>query len=108
MDFREYDVEAASEYFEMLKDGPTIREIITDYPGVENLVHVMCAQLATNFILPYLENQLSTEDLAEALRRCLITCIAFGIMLNRTDRATRYVMDLYNRPGSGQDLDNTG
>lgn len=58
--------------------------------------------MAANFILPYLENDLSVEDLSEAFRRYLITCIAFGIVLNRTDRATEYVLDLYNRKSSGE------
>lgn len=97
MRFQEIDEQAAKEYFDMLKDAPTIRELLNTYPGLENLMHVMTAQLATHFILPYLENKLAVEDLVEAIRRYLITAVAFGIILNRNDQATKYILDLYNK-----------
>ncbi|WP_031515891.1 hypothetical protein [Desulfofalx alkaliphila] len=97
MNFKEIDEKAALEFFEMLKDAPTIREIIDTYPGVENLIHVMTAQLTTHFLLPYLENNLAVEDLVESIRRYLITALAFGIILHRNDVATDYILDLYNK-----------
>ncbi|MEG6615071.1 hypothetical protein V6C27_01340 [Peptococcaceae bacterium 1198_IL3148] len=97
MEFKEIDEQAAMEYFEMLKDAPTMRELLDAHPGLENLMHVMTAQLATHFILPYLENRLAVEDLIESIRRYLTTAVAFGIILNNNDEATKFIMDLYNK-----------
>lgn len=43
MKFKEIDEQAAMEYFDMLKDAPSIKEILETYPGVDNLMHVMTA-----------------------------------------------------------------
>lgn len=97
LDFKEIDEQAAMEYFDMLKDAPTIRELLDAHPGLENLMHVMTAQLSMHFILPYLENKMAVEELVEAIRRYLTTAVAFGIILNKNDDATKYILDLYNK-----------
>lgn len=97
MEFKEIDEQSAKQFFDMLKDAPTIREILDSYPGVENLMHVMTAQLTTHFLLPYMENKMDTENLVEAIRRYLITALAFGIILHRNDVATDFILDLYNK-----------
>lgn len=65
MKFKEIDEQAAMEYFDMLKDAPSIKEILETYPGVDNLMHVMTAQLATHFILPWVEGKMEVENLVE-------------------------------------------
>ena len=85
----------------MLQDAPSIREICRSYPGVEDLIHALTAQMATNFVLPFLENKLPVDDLVESFRRFLITALAFGIVLHKSDQATDYIMDIYNQDESG-------
>ena len=101
MRFQPIDEQAAMEYFRMLDDAPSIKEITSTYPGVENLIHVMTAQLCMRFVLPFLENELSVEDLNEAIRRYLITALAFGIILHKSDVATDYILDLFNKGEQG-------
>lgn len=103
MRFEPIDEQAAMEYFRMLDDAPSIKEIISTYPGVENLIHVMTAQLSMRFILPFLENELAVEDLNEAIRRYLITALAFGIVLHKSDVATDYILDLFNKGNEEQE-----
>lgn len=103
MRFEPIDEQAAMEYFRMLDDAPSIKEIIGTYPGVENLIHVMTAQLSMRFILPFLENELAVEDLNEAIRRYLITALAFGIVLHKSDVATDYILDLFNKGNEEQE-----
>lgn len=103
MRFQPIDEQAAMEYFRMLDDAPSIKEICSNYPGVENLIHVMTAQLCMRFILPFLENELSVEDLNEAIRRYLITALAFGIVMHKSDVATDYILDLFNKGESGDE-----
>lgn len=107
MRFEPIDEQAAEEYFRMLKDAPSIKEIISTYPGVENLIHVMTAQICMRFILPFLENELSVEDLHEAVRRYLITALAFGIILHKTDDATNYVLKMFQKE-EGPEEEQTG
>jgi hypothetical protein len=101
--FEEIDEQSAKEYFNMLKDAPTLRELLNSYTGLENLMHVMTAQLSTHFILPFLENNLAVEDLVESIRRYLITAVAFGIILNKNDQATKYILELYNKDDQGEE-----
>ncbi|SFR15650.1 hypothetical protein [Desulfoscipio geothermicus] len=108
MHFREIDESSARHFFAMLKDAPSILEVIEQYPGVDNLMHVLTAQLATYFVLPFLENQMGCEDLVEAFRRYLFTAFAFGLIMRDNDMATRYVMDLYERGCDSQGEDKVG
>lgn len=103
MRFEPIDENAAMEYFRMLDDAPSIKEIISTYPGVENLIHVMTAQVCMRFILPFLENELSVEDLNEAIRRYLITALAFGIVLHKSDVATDYILTMFNKGDQGEE-----
>ena len=100
MNFREIDEADAKQYFDMLKEAPSIPELLAKYPGLENLVHVLTAQLATYFMLPYLEKEIGAEDLIEAFRRYLYTAFAFGVVMRDSDLATNYVMELYNNQGN--------
>ncbi|MTI80912.1 MAG: hypothetical protein FH758_08515 [Firmicutes bacterium] len=106
--FKEIDEQSALEFFEMLKDAPSIKEIMETYPGVENLMHVMTAQLSTHFILPYLQKNLAVEDLVEAIRRYMTTALAFGIILHRNDEATDYILNLYNKKPYQNGKEDTG
>lgn len=108
MKFQEFDEQSAMEFFDMLKDAPSIQDITSTYPGVENLIHVMTAQITTHFVVPYLENELAVEDFIEAIRRYLMTSLAFGIMLHKSDVATDYIMDLYNKDSFPEDNQKTG
>lgn len=96
MKFKEIDEASARQFFDMLQDAPSIPEIIKQYPGIDNLIHSLTAQLATFFVLPYLERKIGEEDLVEAFRRYLFTAFAFGLISHENDQATRYIMDLYN------------
>lgn len=100
MKMHEYDENVVMEYYNMLQDAPSIKEICRSYPGVDDLIHALTAQLATNFVLPFLENKMSVDDLVESFRRFLITALAFGIVLHRSDLATDYIMNIYeqNKP----------
>ncbi|SFG71231.1 hypothetical protein SAMN05660649_02462 [Desulfotomaculum arcticum] len=106
MNFREIDEADAKQYFDMLKEAPAIPELLEKYPGLENLVHVLTAQLTTFFMLPYLEREMGAEDLIEAFRRYLYTAFAFGVIMRDSDLATRYVMDLYNTKGGNAESEN--
>lgn len=97
MRFKEIDECAARQFFAMLKDAPSIRELQEQYPGMDNVMHVLTAQLATYFVAPFLEGRMSCEDLAEAFRRYLYTAFAFGVVMRDNDRATSYVLNFYNR-----------
>lgn len=99
MAFRDIDECAAREFFAMLQDAPPIRELEDRYPGVDNVMHVLTAQLAIFFVLPFIEGKLPCDDLAEAFRRYLYTAFALGMVMRDNDRATRYVQDLYSRGG---------
>lgn len=106
--FREIDEKSALHFFDMLKDAPSIKEIGELYPGIDNLMHAMTAQLATFFVLPYLEREMGEEDLVEAFRRYLYTAFAFGLLAKDNDQATRYVLELYNKEDKGQPEDQAG
>ncbi|MCG8401226.1 MAG: hypothetical protein MJA84_06480 [Firmicutes bacterium] len=97
MRFKEIDEYAARQFFAMLKDAPSIRELQEQYPGMDNVMHVLSAQLATYFVTPFLEGRMSCEDLAEAFRRYLYTAFAFGVIMRDNDGATSYVLEFYNR-----------
>ncbi|KJS14300.1 MAG: hypothetical protein VR67_00725 [Peptococcaceae bacterium BRH_c8a] len=97
MQFREIDEFAARQFFAMLKETPPIRELAEKYPGMDNVIHTLTAQMSTCFVLPFMEGRMSCEDLAEAFRRYLYTAFAFGIIMRNNDQATRYVLDLYGR-----------
>jgi len=102
--FREIDESAAQQFFNMLGDAPSIPELQERYPGIDNLMHVLTAQLAVFFLLPYLEGKMTCRDLAESMRRYLYTAFAFGVIMRENDFATSYVMELYNKDGSGPDI----
>lgn len=97
MNFREIDETSARQFFNMLQDAPSITEIIEQYPGIDNLIHALTAQLATFFVLPYLERNIGEEDLIEAFRRYLFTAFAFGLITSENDQATRCIIDMYNK-----------
>ncbi|MCF8011294.1 MAG: hypothetical protein K9L17_13965 [Clostridiales bacterium] len=98
----EFDEQIAKEFMQMLKEGPTIKDINDNYPGVDNFVRVMSAQIITHFIIPYLEDNISVPDLIEAVRRYMMACVATGMNLSRSDQATSYVKNLYNKPAFGE------
>lgn len=102
MNLREYDESMVRQFYSMLKDAPTMKEIVQTYPGVEDLIHALTAQLATNFVLPFIENKMSVEDLVESLRRFLMTALAFGIILHKSDEATKYIIDIYRQGEAGE------
>ncbi len=97
MRFQEIDENSAQQFFEMLQDAPSILEIQEQYPGVDNLMHALTAQLSMYVVLPYLEGKTGEEDLVEAFRRYLYTAFAFGLIVRENEQATRYVMDIYNK-----------
>lgn len=108
MQFREIDEFAARQFFAMLKDAPPIRELAESYPGMDNVIHTLSAQMSTCFVLPFMEGRMSCEDLAEALRRYLYTAFAFGIIMRNNDQATNYVLDLYGRGDDNTGTDKAG
>ena len=87
----------------MLQDAPSIAQLQVKYPGIDNLIHSLTAQLATMFVLPYLERRIGEEDLVEAFRRYLYTAFAFGLVASDNERATNYVLELYSRESGAGD-----
>lgn len=93
----EFDEHKAVEFFKLLEDGPTLREVVEDHPGLENFIQVMSARLIMHAVLPFVESEISAVQLAETIKKYMLTSVAIGIGLHRSDEATQYILDLYNR-----------